>query len=320
MTSFAMVFPGQGSQSVGMLAQLGAKEPIIQETFAQASTVLDYDLWDRVQNGSSEQLNQTQITQPALLCASVALFRVWQSRYAELPAVMAGHSLGEYSALVCAGALEFTGAIKLVEQRGRVMQEAVPQGVGAMAAVLGLENAVVEDVCCSVATPACFVGPVNYNAPGQIVIAGHAQAVEQVQPLLKEKGAKRVLPLPVSVPSHCCLMTPAANKFAEILKTIKVDRPKIPVINNVDAKSVDQAPEILDALVRQLNNPVQWTHAVRKMADMGITYQLEMGPGNVLTGLVKRIDKRIKGVAVNADTAYQTAVEQIREDERLKDV
>ena len=312
MTSFAMVFPGQGSQSVGMLAQLSTQEPVIQETFAQASSVLGYDLWDVVQNGPTEKLNQTQITQPALLCASVALFRVWQARHQELPMIMAGHSLGEYSALVCAGALEFTDALKLVEQRGRMMQDAVPEGVGAMAAVLGLENAVVEDVCQSITTDDCFVGPVNYNAPGQIVIAGHAHAVEKVQPLLKEKGAKRVLPLPVSVPSHCCLMTPAAEKFSEILKTVTVNSPKIPVINNVDACIVEDASSILDALVRQLNNPVQWTRAVSQMADMGVTHQLEIGPGNVLTGLVKRIDKRIKGMAVNEHTAYQTALEHIR--------
>ncbi len=311
MTSFSMVFPGQGSQSVGMLAELGAHEPIILKTFQQASDVLGYDLWEKVQQGPKSVLDQTQITQPALLTASVALYRLWQERTELKPLVMAGHSLGEYSALVCANALSFTDAVQLVAYRGRVMQEAVPQGVGMMAAVIGLENADVESVCQSVATSDAYVGPVNYNAPGQIVIAGHAQAVERVQPLLKEKGAKRVLPLSVSVPSHCCLMTPAAEKLKDVLSKVTIGSPAIPVINNVDASAVSKPQDIFNALVRQLDHPVQWTNTIEKIVQMGVTLQLEIGPGNVLTGLTKRIDKNIKAIAVYDYVTYKAALEQI---------
>lgn len=309
MSNFAMVFPGQGSQAVGMLADLATAYPIVEETFKQASDVLGYDLWDLVQNGSAEDLGQTQRTQPALLASSVAIYRVWQQKYPELkPSVMAGHSLGEYSALVCAGVLDFQDAIKLVELRGNAMQQAVPAGTGAMYAIIGLDNEAIINACEQAqAEVGEIVSAVNFNSPGQVVIAGTKAAAEKAGELCKAAGAKRALPLAVSVPSHCALMKPAADKLAEALQNITLNAPIVPVINNVDVSVETDAEAIRNALVRQLYSPVRWTETVEKMANQGVTTLYEIGPGKVLTGLAGRIVKELNAKAVN-DVASLEAV------------
>lgn len=311
MTQFAIVFPGQGSQAVGMLAAIAEQSPIVEQTFAQASEVLGYDLWALVQQGPAEELNQTSRTQPALLTASVALWRAWQELGGARPAVMAGHSLGEYSALVCAGALEFTDAVKLVELRGQLMQQAVPAGVGAMSAIIGLENDAII-AACEQAAQGQVVSAVNFNSPGQVVIAGNKEAVERANALCKEAGAKRAMPLPVSVPSHCELMRPAAEQLAKALEQLTVNTPRIPVINNVDVKAAETAEEIKDALVRQLYSPVRWTETVEQMAAQGITTLVEMGPGKVLAGLVKRIDKKLAALSANEPESIESTLEQLK--------
>lgn len=309
MSNFAMVFPGQGSQAVGMLADLATAYPIVEETFKQASDVLGYDLWDLVQNGTAEDLGQTQRTQPALLASSVAIYRVWQQKYPELkPSVMAGHSLGEYSALVCAGVLDFQDAIKLVELRGNAMQQAVPAGTGAMYAIIGLDNQAIINACEQAqAEVGEIVSAVNFNSPGQVVIAGTKAAAEKAGELCKAAGAKRALPLAVSVPSHCALMKPAADKLAEALQNITLNVPVVPVINNVDVSVETDAEVIRNALVRQLYSPVRWTETVEKMANEGVTTLYEIGPGKVLTGLAGRIVKELNAKAVN-DVASLEAV------------
>ncbi|AGS59472.1 ACP S-malonyltransferase [Proteus mirabilis] len=307
MTDFAMVFPGQGSQAIGMLAELAEHYPIVTETFAQASDVLGYSLWDLVQNGPEEELNKTWKTQPALLAASVAIWRVWQEKQGKMPQMMAGHSLGEYSALVCAGVIDFAAAIKLVELRGQLMQEAVPAGTGAMYAIIGLDNDAIAKAC-EEAAQGQVVSPVNFNSPGQVVIAGNKEAVERAGVLCKEAGAKRALPLAVSVPSHCALMKPAADKLAVALQEIEFKQPEIQVVNNVDVKAQTDANAIRDALVRQLYNPVRWTETVEFIADKGITQLLEIGPGKVLTGLTKRISKEMNAAAVNDIASLDAAL------------
>lgn len=310
MSKFAMVFPGQGSQAVGMLGDLATQFPIVEKTFAEASEVLGYDLWDLVQNGTTEELGQTQRTQPALLAASVAIFRVWQEKYPELkPTVMAGHSLGEYSALVCAGVLNFQDAIKLVELRGNAMQEAVPAGSGAMYAIIGLDNQAIINACEQAANETGeIVSAVNFNSPGQVVIAGTKAAAEKAGELCKAAGAKRALPLAVSVPSHCALMKPAAEKLATALQNIKLNQPLVSVINNVDVAVETDLDAIRNALVRQLYSPVRWTETVEKMAQEGITTLYEIGPNKVLTGLTSRIVKTLSSQAVN-DVASLEAVQ-----------
>ncbi|TLU75431.1 ACP S-malonyltransferase [Mannheimia varigena] len=310
MSKFAMVFPGQGSQAIGMLSDLAPQYPIVEETFKQASDVLGYDLWDLVQNGTAEELGQTQRTQPALLAASVAIFCVWQEKYPELkPSVMAGHSLGEYSALVCAGVLNFQDAIKLVELRGNAMQEAVPAGSGAMYAIIGLDNEAIITACEQAANETGeIVSAVNFNSPGQVVIAGTKAAAEKAGELCKAAGAKRALPLAVSVPSHCALMKPAAEKLATALQNIELNQPLVPVINNVDVAVESDAEAIRNALVRQLYSPVRWTETVEKMAQDGITTLYEIGPNKVLTGLTSRIVKELSAQAVN-DVASLEAVQ-----------
>ncbi|KAB7705131.1 MAG: ACP S-malonyltransferase [Plesiomonas shigelloides] len=305
MTTFAMVFPGQGSQSVGMLADLAQQFPIVEQTFAEASAVLGYDLWALVQQGPAEELNKTWQTQPALLTASVAIWRVWQEKNGAMPVVMAGHSLGEYSALVCAGVMDFKDAVRLVELRGKLMQEAVPEGTGAMAAIIGLDNDSIAKACAESAEGQ-VVAPVNFNSPGQVVIAGNKEAVERAGAACKAAGAKRALPLPVSVPSHCALMKPAADKLAVALQEITFNAPRIPVINNVDVAAESDADAIRSALVRQLYSPVRWTETVESMSAQGVAHLLEMGPGKVLTGLTKRIVDSMTAVAVN-DVASLTA-------------
>ncbi|GLR09688.1 [acyl-carrier-protein] S-malonyltransferase [Mixta theicola] len=309
MTQFAMVFPGQGSQTVGMLAELAADNPIVEATFKEASDALGYDLWQLTQQGPAEELNKTWQTQPALLAASVALFRLWQQKGGKTPGMMAGHSLGEYSALVCAGVLDFAEAIKLVELRGKLMQEAVPAGTGAMQAIIGLDDAAIQQAC-EEAAQGQVVSPVNFNSPGQVVIAGHKEAVERAGAACKAAGAKRALPLPVSVPSHCALMKPAADKLAVALENITFNAPALPVVNNVDVKCETSPEAIRSALVRQLYSPVRWTECVEFMAAQGVTSLLEVGPGKVLTGLSKRIVDTLTASAVNDPASLAAALEQ----------
>lgn len=292
----AYVFPGQGSQALGMLADIAAVYPTVQATYAEASAVLGYDLWALVQQGPVERLNQTEVTQPALLAASVALYRILQQQGAATPHYLAGHSLGEYSALVCSGVFTLAEGIALVAARGRFMQQAVPAGVGAMAAIIGLDDAAVIAACAEAAQGE-VVAAVNFNAPGQVVIAGHAAAVQRAGEACKARGAKRALPLPVSVPSHCALMAPAAEQLADALQGCGLQTPQIPVVNNVDV-AVEQDPQaIRHALVRQLYSPVRWTETIHWLAAQGVQEIVEVGPGKVLTGLNKRI---AEGVAAEA--------------------
>ena len=310
MKKFAMVFPGQGSQTVGMLAELAGDYPIVQETFKQASEVLGYDLWQLVQEGPAEELNKTWQTQPALLTASVAVYRVWQQKYPALkPEVMAGHSLGEYSALVCAGVLDFQDAVKLVELRGKLMQQAVPEGTGAMYAIIGLDNDTIINAC-KQAEQGEVVSAVNFNSPGQVVIAGAKAAVERAAALCKEAGAKRALPLAVSVPSHCALMKPAADQLSVSLESITLKEASVSVLNNVDVKNEMEADAIRNALVRQLYSPVRWTETVEKMAQNGVEVLVEVGPGKVLNGLTKRIVDSLQAVSVN-DVKSLDSVEEV---------
>ena len=296
--NIAFVFPGQGSQSVGMLAELGAEHPIVIETFAQASEVLGYDLWDLVQHDKDGDLNQTHITQPALLTASVALWRLWLNQGGIAPSVLAGHSLGEYSALVCAGALDFSDAVRLVEARGQFMQAAVPPGEGAMAAIIGMDDDAIA-AACDASAQGQVVAPVNYNSPGQVVIAGSRSAVERAMVACKEGGAKRALPLPVSVPSHCALMLPAAEKLRTMLEGMQVRVPGIPVVQNVDAKVTSSSEVIVNNLVAQLHQPVLWTNCVESIAASGVDLVVECGPGKVLNGLTKRINKTLQSASIN---------------------
>ncbi|KMJ45573.1 malonyl CoA-ACP transacylase [Xenorhabdus khoisanae] len=307
MSDFAMVFPGQGSQSLGMLADLASEFPMVEQTFAEASAVLGYDLWALVQQGPAEELNKTWKTQPALLAASVAIWRVWQEKGGKAPSMMAGHSLGEYSALVCAGVIEFQQAIKLVELRGKLMQDAVPEGRGAMYAIIGLDNETIAKAC-EESAQGQVVSPVNFNSPGQVVIAGDKEAVERAGAACKAAGAKRALPLAVSVPSHCALMKSAAGQLASALQEVVFNQPQFPVVNNVDVKVEQSADAIRDALVRQLYNPVRWAESVEYIAEQNIEQLLEIGPGKVLTGLTKRIVDTLNAVAVNDVSSLTVAL------------
>ena len=306
------VFPGQGSQSLGMLADMAAAHPQVTATFDQASKVLGFDLWNLVQSGPEAELNRTENTQPALLTAGVALWRVWESRKGPRPAWLAGHSLGEYTALVCAGALDFEAAVALVAERGRLMQEAVPVGAGAMAAVLGLDDQAVGEVCQSAAQGE-VVEPVNFNAPGQVVIAGHRQAVERAMAGAKERGASRVLSLPVSVPSHCALMKPAAERLGRRLAEVEIRPPAIPVLHNVDVTSHGKPEAIRQALVAQLYNPVRWVEIIQTLANRGVALGVECGPGKVLAGLNKRIDRKFRTVSLNDAASLEAALAASRE-------
>ena len=307
---FSTVFPGQGSQSVGMLADLAAAYPEVAQTFDEANDALGLDLWRLVQEGPAEELDRTENTQPAMLAAGVAVWRVWRSQGGPVPVSMAGHSLGEYSALVASGALGFSAAVGLVAQRGRFMQEAVPAGTGAMAAVLGLEDAAVCDVC-SQAAAGEIVEPVNFNSPGQVVIAGHAGAVDRAVALAKEAGAKRALLLPVSVPSHCALMLPAAERLASAMDGLAVEPTQVPVLHNVDVSVAGSAPDIRDRLARQLYSPVRWVETVRAIASDGVSLLIEAGPGKVLTGLTKRIDRNLSGLAITDPASLEKALEVV---------
>jgi len=288
----AFVFPGQGSQSVGMLNEMATQFACVKQTFEEASEALGYDLLQVIQQGPEEKLNKTQVTQPAMLAAGVANYRAWLDQGGAEPALMAGHSLGEYTAYVCAGTLDFKEAIKLVEDRGRFMQEAVPIGEGAMAAILGLDDDSVRN-CCESAAQGDVVAAVNFNSPGQVVIAGQAEAVQRAIKACQDSGAKRAVLLDVGVPSHCLLMDPAAHQLAERLQLISVNAPLIPVINNVDVACRTDAAGVRDTLTRQLCNPVRWVEVIQTMKQSGVTDIIECGPGKVLSGLNKRIDKSL---------------------------
>ncbi len=292
-STLAMVFPGQGSQAVGMLAALAQRHPQVRETFAEASAVLGYDLWAIAANGPEAELSRTACTQPAMLAAGVAVWRVWRAAGGPEPAVLAGHSLGEYTALVCADALGFADAVALTEARGTWMQEAVPEGVGTMAAILGLDDARVRELCAE-AAQGRVVAAANYNAPGQVVIAGHRDAVERAGGLARAAGARRVVTLPVSVPSHCPLMGVAAQRLAERLAQTDLRAPRIPVVQNADVCAFDDPAQIRAALARQLDHPVRWVESVQAIAGRGVRTVIEAGPGRVLAGLIRRIDRGLE--------------------------
>lgn len=295
--SLAFVFPGQGSQFIGMLAELAAAHPEVQAAFAEASHGAGVDLWSLSAHGPEEQLNRTENTQPALLAASVAVWRVWQKLGGAEPAQLSGHSLGEYSALVCAGALSLHDAAALVAERGRLMQAAVPAGVGAMAAILGGDDAQIAAVCGEVAQGQ-VVSPANFNSPGQLVIAGNAEAVDRALARLAELGVKKAIKLAVSVPSHCALMREAADKLGERMATIRWQMPSVPVVQNAEARSYGSVEEIRGALQRQLYLPVRWTECVQALVAGGAVRMAECGPGKVLSGLIKRIDKSVEARAI----------------------
>ena len=304
--SLAFVFPGQGSQSLGMLADQGAQHPLILDTFAQASDALGYDLWALTQAGPAESLNQTDKTQPAILTASVALWHVWLVEGGAVPAFVAGHSLGEYSALVAAQSLSLADAVKLVERRGQLMQEAVPAGQGGMAAILGLDDADVIAACAEAAQGE-VVSAVNFNSPGQVVIAGSAEAVKRAMELCKARGAKRALPLPVSVPSHCELMRPAAERFAESIEAIEWQAPQIPLVQNVSASVVTDLGTLKTDLLQQLYKPVRWVESIQALAANGATQLIECGPGKVLAGLNKRCAEGVTTYNLDTPDAYAAA-------------
>jgi [acyl-carrier-protein] S-malonyltransferase len=306
MTSFAYVFPGQGSQSVGMMSAWEDHQPVVAEVFNEASDALGYDLWALVSKGPEARLNQTERTQPAMLCAGVASWRI-ASVQPGMPqaAMMAGHSLGEYSALVCAGSLELTAAVKLVAHRGQLMQSAVAAGDGSMAAIIGLADEDVLKACAAIT--AGVVEAVNFNAPGQVVIAGDTAAVEAAMALAKELGARRALPLPVSVPSHCSLMKDAARQLAEELETLSIEMPQVPIVHNQSASVATSVDEIRERLQLQLYQPVKWVASVELMHARGIITLIECGPGKVLTGLTRRIEKSLQAFAVfDADSLDST--------------
>ncbi|BFM16325.1 ACP S-malonyltransferase [Maricurvus nonylphenolicus] len=308
--NLAFVFPGQGSQKVGMLAEMAAEYPVVEQTFAEASEVLGYNLWELVQTGPQEELNLTERTQPMLLTASVAIWRAWNEKGGAQPALMAGHSLGEWTALVCAGVVAFKDAVKLVQQRGKFMQEAVPAGEGAMAAVIGLDDDAIKAACEQAAGDE-VVAPVNFNSPGQVVIAGSAGAVERAIPLCKEAGAKRAMPLPVSAPFHTSLMKPAADRLAEQIQATEFKAPETPVVHNVNAQTEADPEKIKALMIEQIYAPVLWSDCVRTMSQAGITQMVECGPGKVLSGLAKRIERSLSALPAEAPEDLAKALEAV---------
>jgi [acyl-carrier-protein] S-malonyltransferase len=310
MNKFAFVFPGQGSQAVGMLNGFAGNAAVAQ-TIAEASDALQFDLGKLIAEGPKEDLDLTTNTQPVMLTAAVATYRAWLAAGGSQPVVMAGHSLGEYSALVAAGVIDFKDAVPLVRFRAQAMQEAVPVGQGGMAAILGLSD---DDVraACAEAAQGQVVEPVNFNAPAQVVIAGHKEAVERACQAAKDKGAKRALPLPVSAPFHSSLLKPASDRLREYMAGVKFSAPQIPVINNVDVAIVTDPASIKDALVRQAASPVRWVETVQKMAASGITHVVECGPGKVLAGLTKRIDGNLLGEAVFDQASLEKVMELLK--------
>lgn len=307
MTKLAFVFPGQGSQSVGMLAELAERHPLVREAFAEASDGADVDLWTLAQSGPEDMLNRTEYTQPALLAASIALWRLWQFEQGQAPVALAGHSLGEYSALVAAGALSLHEGARLVRLRGQFMQAAVPTGSGAMAAVIGADDATVA-AACRQAAEAQVVVPANFNAPGQVVIGGDTAAVDRALALLAAQGVRKAVKLAVSVPSHTPLMREAANRLAEAMAALRWQAPALPIVQNVDARIHEGVDAIREALVRQLYQPVQWTGCVQALAALGVEGLVECGPGKVLTGLARRIDKSLTARALGSLSDYEAAL------------
>jgi [acyl-carrier-protein] S-malonyltransferase len=310
MQKFGFVFPGQGSQKAGMLAELAHEYSGILDTFAEASEALGQDLWRIVQDNPDGLLDQTHITQPALLTASVSIWRIWQQRQGALPEMLGGHSLGEYSALVCAGVIDLADAVRLVHQRGLYMQDAVPAGTGAMAAIIGMDDQKIDDICRSVAGDG-VVSAANFNSPGQTVIAGDKAAVERAMAALKEAGAKRALPLNVSVPSHCALMKPAADRLADQLAAIEFRKPSIPVVQNINGRAVRESGDMRENLLKQLYMPVQWVDTIYCMRDFGIGKVVECGPGKVLGGLIKRIHPEMEAFSTEAPEAFNEALSSV---------
>ncbi len=298
MTQFAMLFPGQGSQSVGMLTELAAVHPEIRATFSEAGEVLGINLWRLANEGPLEELNRTELTQPALLAAGIAVWRAWSAVGGPAPAIMAGHSLGEYTALVAAGAISFADAVKVIAVRGQLMQSAVPEGEGSMAAILGLNDELVEAICRE-AAEGQVVAPANYNSPGQLVIAGHATAVERAMRKCLDAGAKRAMVLPVSVPSHSELMGSAAAGLKDVLAGIEIRGPRVPVLHNIDIEPRNEPDRIRAALVAQLSAPVRWTATIEAIVGRDILHMAECGPGRVLCGLGRRIEKKVSWVALD---------------------
>lgn len=306
-STLAFVFPGQGSQKVGMLADMAEQFSVVKETFAEASEALGYDMWDMVQNGEQEQLNLTERTQPILLTSSVALWRAWQQKGGAVPSLLAGHSLGEFSALVCAESLTFADAVRLVRDRGQFMQTAVPVGEGAMAAVLGLDDDIIGAICDN-ASAGGVVEAVNFNSPGQVVIAGKVAAVEAAIALCKEAGAKRAMPLPVSAPFHTSLMKPAGEKLAEKIAALDVNSPIIPVVHNVHSQTESDPDAIKELLVKQIYSPVNWVGCVQYMVTQGIEATIECGPGKVLSGLNRRVHKPLSVFSLEDPAGFEKAL------------
>ncbi len=309
--SFAIIFPGQGSQKVGMLADFESSE-LFQSTFREASEALGYDAWETVKEGPQEKLNLTEITQPILLTCSIALWRIWEDQNGSMPALLAGHSLGEWSALVASEVVSFQDAVKLVRSRGQYMQDAVPAGEGAMAAIIGLADEAVEKICSDLSESG-VVSPVNYNSPGQLVIAGSAGSVEKAIDACREAGAKKAMSLPVSAPFHTSLMKPAADRLeAEIMATT-FSQPKIPIVHNVNAQTESDSEKIKRIMVEQIYSPVKWVSCVQALVNKGIAQSVECGPGKVLSGLNRRIDKSISSFAIDKPDALASAVESIQQ-------
>ncbi len=310
---FAFVFPGQGSQKLGMVSDLAASYSIVKECFQEASDAIEIDLWKIVQEGPEDQLNQTSITQPAMLAASYSIWNIWNQSTNRQAVVSTGHSFGEVSALTCSGAISYKSAVMLARQRGEIMQSAVPVGTGTMAAILGLDDSLLDDLCKSISGDNHIVEAVNYNAPGQVVVAGHVAAVDKLTEIAKENGAKRALKLPVSVPAHSSLMMPAAEKFAQVLAEISFALPSNPVIQNAILKSADTTEEIEQALTAQLFSPVRWVDTIKILKEQGANCLLELGPGKVLTGLQKRIDKSLQSLCVCDNQSLEAAIKVIEE-------
>ncbi|MGB1383362.1 MAG: ACP S-malonyltransferase [Porticoccaceae bacterium] len=307
MSNLAFVFPGQGSQKIGMLAELAEQNPIIEQTFNEASEVLGYDMWQLIQQGAQEEINLTQRTQPILLTCSVAIWRLWNEKQGASPSQMAGHSLGEWSALVCSNVIDFADGLKIVEARGKYMQQAVPVGQGAMAAIIGLDDQAILEACTE-ANDLGVVDAVNFNAPGQVVIAGSNEAVERAMEICKDAGAKRALPLPVSAPFHTSLMKPAADNLANMVNAVTFRSPEVPIMHNVHAQN-EQDPQAIKALMlEQIYSPVKWVDCVKQLKQSGVSTLVECGPGKVLSGLAKRIDRELTAVATESAADFDAAL------------
>jgi [acyl-carrier-protein] S-malonyltransferase len=312
MSKLAFVFPGQGSQKIGMLADLAAQYSEIEETFNEASDTLGYDVWKMIQSGSQDDINLTERTQPILLASSVAIWRLWNAKGGSKPAQMAGHSLGEWSALVCSGVINFADGLNIVRARGQYMQQAVPVGEGAMAAIIGLEDSIIIDACKNAAA-AEVVDAVNYNAPGQVVIAGSVAAVNRAIEICKQAGAKRALPLPVSAPFHTSLMKPAADQLAEIVNSVTFRRPTVSIVHNVHAREENNPDTIKSLMLEQIYSPVKWVDCVVQLKQNGAQVLIECGPGKVLSGLAKRIDRDLQAMATDSSADFDAALTAVGE-------